>query len=91
MAAVIRIDTVRAGRQSVDIDREESLMHPGMVHELARIKIAEDLEWAARERLARGASPDRQRWIAFSSLVQRARGRFLGGAATGGTPAAAGA
>jgi hypothetical protein len=65
-------------------------MHPEMVHELARIKINEELEWAARQRLARGASPDRQRWIDFSSLVQRVRGRF-GGAATGGTPAAAGA
>jgi hypothetical protein len=66
-------------------------MHPVMVYEMARIKIAEEREWAARQRLARGASPDRQRWIDFSSVVQRVRGRFHGGAATGGTPAAAGA
>ena len=66
-------------------------MHPEMVHELARIKIAEELEWAARQRLARAASPDRQRSIDFASLGQRVRARFLGGAATGGTPAAAGA
>jgi len=64
-------------------------MHPMMVHELARIKIAEELEYAARQRRARDAVSDRPRSIDFSSIGQKLRVRLFGGPAIGGTPTAA--
>jgi hypothetical protein len=63
-------------------------MHPTIYHELAKIKIAEELEYAARARLARDAVSDRPRSIDFSSLGQRLRVRIFGGPALGGTPTA---
>ena len=60
-------------------------MHPTMTGELAKIKIAEQLEYAARERRAREAV-DRPRSIDFSSLGQRLRVRLTGGTALGGRP-----
>jgi hypothetical protein len=66
-------------------------MHPQLYHELARIKIAEELEYAARQRLARGSADDRPRSIDFSTLGQRLRVRLLGGSAPGNTAASAGA
>jgi hypothetical protein len=60
-----------------------------MVHELAKIKIAEELEYAARQRRAREAISDRPRSIDFSSLGQRLRVRLLGGSAQGARPAGA--
>lgn len=70
-------------------------MHPQMYQELARIKIAEQLEYAAQQRMLRDAVSDRPRSIDFSSLGQRLRVRLFGGTAlgsrTGGTPAGAGA
>jgi hypothetical protein len=66
-------------------------MHPFMTGELAKIKIAEQLEYAARERRVRDAVSDRPRSIDFSSLGQRLRVRFLGGPWGGGRPAPAGA
>ena len=62
-------------------------MHPYFSHELAKIKIAEELEYAARQRRAREAVSDR-RSIDFSSLGQRLRVRLFGGPALGGTPTA---
>jgi hypothetical protein len=66
-------------------------MHPLMTHELAKIKIAEQLKYAEQERRARLAATDRPQWIDFSSIGQRLRARLSGGPALGGKPATAGA
>ena len=66
-------------------------MHPHISYELAKLKIAEDIEYAARERRAREAVSDRPRSIDFSNLGQRLRVRLLGGPSWGGgKPAGAG-
>jgi hypothetical protein len=67
-----------------------TLMHPTMLHELARIKIAEQHEYAARQRLVRAAESDRPRSIDMTKLSQRLRIRLFGGPATQGTPVGAG-
>jgi hypothetical protein len=59
-------------------------MHPQQYQELARIKIAEQLEYASRQRMLRDAVNDRPRSIDFSSLGQRLRVRLFGGTAWGG-------
>jgi hypothetical protein len=56
-------------------------MHPLMVHELARIKIAEELEYAERRRRYRAAEQHGARAIDFSRLV--ARVRLIAGARSG--------
>jgi len=61
-------------------------MHPLITHELAKIKIAEQLEYASRQRRAREAVSERPRSIDFSSLGQRLRVRLFGGSALGGKP-----
>ena len=66
-------------------------MHPFMTGELAKIKIAEELAYASRQRQARDAVSDRPRAIDFSTLGQRLRVRLFGGSLLGGRPAAAGA
>lgn len=66
-------------------------MYPMQTHELARLKIADELAYAARQRLARAATSDRPRAIDFSSLGQKLRIRLFGGSALGGRPAGAGA
>jgi hypothetical protein len=72
-------------------------MHPTILHELAKIKIAEQHEYAARERLARAAESDRPRSIDMTKLSQRLRVRLFGepdsqGKSVGaGKPAGAGA
>ena len=63
-------------------------MHPMVVHELARIKIAEELEYASRQRRAREAVSDRPRSIDFSSIGEKLRIRIFGGSAVRGTPSA---
>jgi hypothetical protein len=63
-------------------------MHPMMVHELAKMKIAEELEYAARQRRFRDAVGDRPRSIDFASIGHRLRVRLLGGTALGGSPTA---
>ena len=72
----------------------ERAMHPHIYQELAKIKIAEQLQYAERQRLLRDAVSDRPRSIDFSSLGQRLRVRLFGGTAwggksTGGTPTGA--
>ena len=62
-------------------------MHPTMTHELARIKIADELEYAARQRRAREAMADRPRSIDFSTIGQRLKVRLLGGPAISDKPA----
>lgn len=66
-------------------------MHPFMTGELAKIKIAEELEYAARQRRARESVSSRPRSIDFSTLGQKLRVRLFGGPALGGKPAGAGA
>lgn len=66
-------------------------MHPMQSHELARLKIADELAYAARQRQARDAVSDRPRSIDFSTLGQKLKIRLFGGPALGGRPAGAGA
>jgi hypothetical protein len=66
-------------------------MHPMQTHELARLKIADELAYAARARRAREAVSDRPRSIDFASLGQKLRVRLFGGPNLGGRPAGAGA
>ena len=66
-------------------------MHPYMTGELAKIKIAEELEYAARQRRARESVSSGPRSIDFSTLGQKLRVRLFGGPALGGRPAGAGA
>jgi hypothetical protein len=63
-------------------------MHPYITHELAKIKIAEELEYAARQRRAREAVVDRPRSIDFASLGQRLKVKVLGGSTLGRKPTA---
>ena len=53
-------------------------MHPTIYQELARIKIADELAYADRQRLARLATGERTRPIDFTSLKGRVRIRLLG-------------
>ncbi|HET9435465.1 MAG TPA: hypothetical protein VFO50_01300 [Candidatus Limnocylindrales bacterium] len=53
-------------------------MHPTIYHELAKIKIADELAYADRQRLARLASGDTSHPIDFRALVGRARIRLFG-------------
>jgi hypothetical protein len=67
-------------------------MHPSMVHELARIKMAEQLQYAERERRIRAAGKSRPQTIdsvPFRVRVGRALIRL--GQGVRGTPVAAGA
>jgi hypothetical protein len=66
-------------------------MHPTISQELARIKIADELAWADRQRLARLASREQHRPIDFTSLKGRVRVRLLGwrGRTSGPLPAGA--
>ncbi|HET9456187.1 MAG TPA: hypothetical protein VFO78_02510 [Candidatus Limnocylindrales bacterium] len=67
-------------------------MHPTIYQELAKIKIADELAYADRQRLARLASADRNQPIDFRALVGRARVRLFGRpAARPGGPLPAGA
>ena len=66
-------------------------MHPTIAYELVKIKIEEDLQYAARERLARAAGKDRPRAVDFSSLGQRLRARLGAGPRLGQPTATAGA
>ena len=53
-------------------------MHPTIYHELAKIKIADELAYADRQRLARLASGEQNRPIDFKALVGHFRIRLLG-------------
>lgn len=63
-------------------------MHPDTTYRLVQLKIEEDLQYAARERLARAARKDRPRSIEIVSLGERLRVRLFGGPRLGGRPAA---
>jgi len=89
MAGLIGADTVASGRRTVGTHTTEgNLMHPFITHELARIKIAEELEYAARERRAREAVSDRPRSIDFASLGRRLKVKLAGGPTLSGKPTA---
>ncbi len=64
-------------------------MHPTIAYDLARYKIEEELQYAARQRLARAGESDRPRAIDFSTLGQRLKVRLFGGSLIGGRPTAA--
>jgi hypothetical protein len=66
-------------------------MHPTIAYELAKIRIEEDLQYAARERLAQTVRKDRPRSVDFSSLGRRLRLRLGGGLSLGRPSATAGA
>jgi hypothetical protein len=66
-------------------------MHPTIIYELAKLKIAEDQAYASRQRLAREAVREGPRSIDFGGLGERLRIRLFGGPAIGGRPAGAGA
>ena len=64
-------------------------MHPQTSYDLVKFKIEEELQYAARQRMARDAVSDRPRSIDFSGLGQRLRVRLFGGSLFGGRPTAA--
>jgi hypothetical protein len=57
-------------------------------YDMVKFKIEEELQWAARERLARSARSGQPRSIDFSSLGRRLKVRLFGGPALGGRPSA---
>ena len=61
-------------------------MHPMTTHELAKIRIQELHEEAARQRLARAASADRPRSIDIARLGERLRNQLFGSRLGGGLP-----
>jgi hypothetical protein len=77
--------------QSARTLMEDLDMHPTVAYELAKIKIAEEQQYAARQRLAREAVREGPRAIDFGGLGERLRVRLFGGPAIGGRPAGAGA
>ena len=64
-------------------------MHPTIYQELARIKIADELAYAERQRLANAAKRDSVRPIDFASVAGRikVRVRGLAGRPSGPLPA----
>jgi hypothetical protein len=64
-------------------------MHPMTTHELAKIRIQELHEDAARQRLVRAASAGRPRSIDIARLGERLRTRLFGGPLSSGRPTAA--
>jgi hypothetical protein len=59
-----------------------------VTYDMIKFKIEEELQWAARERLAQSARSGKPRSIDFSSLGRRLKVRLFGGSALGGTPTA---
>jgi hypothetical protein len=57
-------------------------------YDMVKFKIEEELQWAARERLAQSARSGQPRSIDFSSLGRRLKVRLFGGSALGGRPSA---
>jgi hypothetical protein len=59
-------------------------------YELAKLRIKEEHEYAARQRLAHAASSDKHRSIDMASLGEKLRIRVFGGSLLGGRRPAAG-
>jgi hypothetical protein len=90
MARPSRRPTVSAGVQNGRRSGRDPAMHPSMYQELARIKIAEQHEQAARHRLARAATRRVEpRPVALTSVRVRV-GRALGRLGSGLRGASAG-
>jgi len=64
-------------------------MHPITTYDMVKFKIEEELQYAARQRLARDAVGDRPRSIDFSSIGHRLRVRLFSGPTLSGRPSAA--
>jgi len=62
-----------------------------VTYDMVKFKIEEELQWAARERLAQSVRSGQPRSIDFSTLGRRLKVRLFGGPALGDRPAAAGA
>ena len=58
-------------------------MHPTISYDLAKIKIAEQTQYADRQRLARQAVSERPRAIDIATLGEKLRVRLFGGPAVG--------
>jgi hypothetical protein len=87
---VARLRIVEVDETDDHVRRTE--MHPLMTQELARIKIAEQVQYAERQRLAKLAVSDRPRPIDFVKIGQGLRERLFGRPAAGpAKPAEAGA
>jgi len=69
---------------------EEAEMHQ-MTYDLVKLKIDEELRYAARQRQARQAVSNRPRAIDFAAIGEKLRVRLFGGPARGGRPSTAGA
>jgi hypothetical protein len=82
MSAIVSAPARHPGGQP-----KEGAMHPLIIHELARIKIAEELEYAERRRRYRAANQGGARAIDFGRLV--ARVRLIVGERGAGRPAPA--
>ena len=63
-------------------------MHPTIGYDMVKFKIEEQMQAAARERLANAVRQDRPRSIDISTLGEKLRVRLFGGPALGGRPAA---
>jgi hypothetical protein len=62
-----------------------------VTYDMVKFKIEEELQWAARERLAQSVRSGQPRSIDFSTLGRRLRVRLFGGPTIGSRPAGAGA
>jgi hypothetical protein len=63
-------------------------VHPTIQHDMVKFKIEEQMQAAARERLAQAVRKDRPRSIDIATLGERLRVRLFGGPALGGRPMA---
>jgi hypothetical protein len=59
-----------------------------VTYDMVKFKIEEELQWAARERLAQSVRSAQPRSIDFASLGRRLKVRLFGGPALGGRPTA---
>jgi hypothetical protein len=63
-------------------------MHPTISYDIVKFKIEEQMQSAARERLAQAARRDRPRSFDIRKLGERLRVRLFGGPLLGGRPTA---
>jgi hypothetical protein len=67
------------------------MLHPITSYELAKLRIKEEHEYAARQRLVKAATSDKHRSIDMARLGEKLRVRVFGGSLFGGRRPAAGA
>jgi hypothetical protein len=61
-------------------------MHPQIAYDLAKFKIDQEHQYAARQRLARAAAGDRPRAIDFAAIGRSLRAKLGAGSALRGRP-----